>query len=234
MKNVEKLNKRSLRGGFTLIELIVVIAVVAILMGIGAKTIKNVTTAKGVSTGVPLAESIFGEARAVAKGRGTDAYVVIYGDTNEDDPEMRAKLFRYMGVATRERDSDGNVNLNKPLRLTGRGTLLPSNVFFNPKASGFVNSLPDEDVLIPGVSGESACYSYQFNSEGILVDPSSNLDDEPQALFVIQGGVLNPKADLPVATSKTKRDIGGFAIWRSGQTSIFRHPDQITKEDSEF
>lgn len=237
MKSLSSRRVGGARRGFTLIELIAVIAVIAILMGIGATTLKNVTTARGVGTGVPLAENVFDEAQAVAKGRGIDAFVVIYADTKVSDPDMQQKLFRYMGVATaREaRDSSGNPDpsADSELRLIGRGTELPAGVFFNAKASG-LPATPNGKAFIPGVAGESDCYVYRFNSEGILVEPTTGGASGPQAKFVIQSGVMRPGDTQPRALPKSKRDIGGFAIWRSGQTSIFRHPDQIMTGDSEF
>lgn len=225
------------RNAFTLIELIAVIAVIAILMGIGASTLKNVTSARGVGTAVPIAESLFSEARSVAKGRGVDAYVVIYADSSNTEKGMKEKYLRYMGVATAKQklDSSGDPIPNESeITLTGKGTVLPSKVFFNPKTSGFTGG-PNGKAFIPGVSGESDCYVYRFNSEGILVDPvQTGGADEPQAKFVVQRAVLTPGSDTPKVPKDAKRDIGGFAVWRSGATSLFRTADQITTGDSDF
>lgn len=214
--------------GFTLVELIAVIAVIAILMGIGATTIKNVTTAKGVNTGVPIAEGVFAEARALAKGRGVDAYVVIYADTSSSDPDSQAKLFRYMGVATDvEYDANGNPTPGSgTLRLTSRGVTLPSKTFFNAYLSG-MPATPNNSALFPGSSDAKECYAFKFNSEGILVEPTLSDPNGPQAMFVLQSGVISPGSSVPKELPKNEKDVGGFAIWRSGQTSLFRHPDQI-------
>ncbi|GAA5494844.1 hypothetical protein Rhal01_01008 [Rubritalea halochordaticola] len=228
MKNPSISLFRNKPRGFTLIELIAVIMVIAILMGIGATTLKNVTTAKGVNTGVPIAESIFSEARSLAKGRGVDAYVIIYADTSDNDADMTEKLYRYMGVATNaEYDANGNLTEGSgTLRLTSRGSMLPTKTFLNANLSG----LTDADkmpVLIPGSSDPKECYVYRFNSEGILVEPTLSGANGPQALFVIQSGVMTPGSDFPKELPKNEKDVGGFAVWRSGQTSVFRHPDQI-------
>lgn len=228
MKNPLKPKNWKTPKGFTLVELIAVIAVIALLMGIGATTIKNVTTAKGVNTGVPIAEGVFAEARALAKGRGVDAYVVIYADSSANDEDSRSKLYRYMGVATNvEYDANGNPTTGSgPLRLTSRGVTLPSQTFFNAYLSG-MPATPNGTALFPGSSDEKACYVYKFNSEGILEDPNLSNPSGPQAMFVIQSGVISPGSAIPRELPKNEKDVGGFAVWRSGQTSLFRHPDQI-------
>lgn len=214
--------------------MLVVVTIVAVLLGIGAKTMKNATTARGVSTAVPIAESVFAEARGLAKGRGDNVYVVIYADTTDQDPENHEKLFRYIGVATRPEDADGNEILGEPLRLTSRGTTLPSQTFYNANLSGMATE-ETQQCLFPGSSDPRECYAYKFNAEGILVEPNQNTGgDEPNGIFVVQSGMLAPGQEVPRKLPTQSKDVGGFAIWKSGNTSVFRSPNQIPNVSSDL
>lgn len=218
-----RINKRASAGnrGFTLIELLVVITIIAILLGIGAQTMKSATTAQGVPTAVPVAEGVFAEARSVARNRGVDAYVVIYADTTDTSEDSREKLFRYMGVAAEDAGTG-------ELRLTARGVTLPSQTFFNANLSQ-MGASEMKTCEFPGLSGARDCYAYRFNSEGVMVEPNLNEVDPamPNALFIVQSGVLAPGQEVPRKLPTNKKDVGGFAIWKSGNTSIFRSPNQI-------
>ncbi len=208
---------------FTLVELIVVITIITILLTVGALGLKNLSKGSGISAGVPIAEAVFAEARAIAVGKGTNARVLIHAQQDSDDEFHKERYLRYMAVQYEELDADGNPSGNWV--LASRGTTLPDGVYFMKDLSEeSAPALESETVTLPGNSS-TTCYYYTFNSEGLITSPKINGDAVPR--FVIQVASLPPGQSTPVASSDAKRNMGGFVIWRSGRTSVFRHPDQI-------
>lgn len=204
--------------------MLVVLVIISTLIGIGAQVMKNATTAQGTDTGASMAESLFAEARGLAKTSGVSTRVVIYcgGGKGED----RQKHLRYMGIVrqivddggTPSDSSDDSTEWND--KLTARGVLLPSKVFFNANLSGEPAIMA---VQIPGQRQDQDCYYYEFNAEGILAEPTGTVP----AAFVVQAGTLLPTDDTPRELNKGNRDVSGFAIWKRGNTSMFRNADQI-------
>ena len=222
----------SLAPAFTLVELIVVIGIITVLMTIGSFGIKNFTKASGVGVGVPIAENLFAQARALAIEKGGDARLLICADATETQKHLRFMLLVY-------KDAAGKWVANS------RGSYLPEGVFFSLTYS-HTNHVGDTGV-IPAVSvadedifgSEEAVakndnlsgpyYYYPFNSQGVIgfVDATTG---EPVggASFVIGAGLKPPGVANPtVSSAGGTKNFGGFVIWKQGRTSTFKHPDQI-------
>ncbi len=212
--------------GFTLVEMLVVIAIMSILMTVGAIGLGNMG-GKGVSSGVSSAESLFDEARSIAVGQRTKARVLIAKDLTNS----KADNLRRMLVVSEEIDPATGMPVDGNWILSSRGTLLPDQTFFSQTYSkkdldGAGGAIEDEPLTGSGIKPAYAgsYYYYEFNAEGICTTPGAS--------FVLGAGTknLNNATDQPKVTSAGKRDFGGFVIWRNGRTSVFRSPEQIDKD----
>lgn len=205
---------------FTLVEMLVVISIITVLLTIGAMGLKNMSQASGVGAGLPVAEAIFSEARAIAVGKGTKTRVLIHAQNDRKDEVHRERFLRYMAIAYEELDEDGNSNWV----IASKGAALPKGVYFSKELSeksGLDIPTLTNPIELPGKS-DSECYYYEFNAEGLMSEPIPSDMSVPS--FVIVAGSLPPGQTEPIVKGK---NMGGFVVWRSGRTSIFRHPDQI-------
>jgi len=228
-------------NGFSLLELLVVISLIAVLMTVGSFGIKNFSKASGVSSGVPIAQGVFAQARALAIEKGTDTRVLVHFYNNTLRLN-RERMLRYMVV---QYFGDPNNTPSDPSDdewvTASKGVKLPAGVFYSPNLSGR-NSAPNVkggnpvrtvDTRLPGQGANdvSTCCQYKFNSQGIIIEPAPDSgisygNNPPR--FVIRAGSLAPGQTEPTAVSGAgERNVGGFVIWRNGRTSVFRHPDQV-------
>lgn len=219
-----KPNYRTAQAAFTLVEMLVVITIIGILLTVGALGLRNLSKSSGVSAGVPLAEAVFAEARAVSTGNGGAARVLVAADPSDEE--------RYLSYMVVVRQSE-----NGNWVATGRGTYLPKGVYFSQEYSYLEHSaesgeIPSEnhEIFSSDDSGSSNSnlsgdyFYYQFNSEGNAVDAGAS--------FIVGAGSKAPGVDNPrVSTGSGAANFGGFIVWRKGTTSVFRHPDQMNIPD---
>jgi prepilin-type N-terminal cleavage/methylation domain-containing protein len=206
-------------AGFSLLELLVVISLIAVLMTIGSFGIKNFSKASGVSSGIPIAQGVFAEARALAIEKGTNTRVMMHAD-NRTDSLNRERNLRYMVVQYQD-DADEWVTASK-------GVKLPEGVFYSVDLSNLGPSTSLSSGTLPGGAVQN-CRVYEFNSQGIITSPEPVGNNVPR--FVIRAGSLAPGQAKPKAVSGAgEKNAGGFVIWRNGRTSVFRHTDQINSD----
>ena len=217
-------------AGFSLLELLVVISLIAVLMTIGSFGIKNFSKASGVSSGIPIAQGVFAEARALAIEKGTNTRVMMHCD-NRTDSLNRERNLRYMVVQYKD-DKGTEVTTDDEWVTASKGVKLPEGVFYSVSLSNR-STAPNTDQSSGNLPGGQiqTCRAYEFNSQGIIIKPEPDSGTEygnNPPRFVIRAGSLAPGQTEPTAASGAgERNAGGFVIWRNGRTSVFRHPDQI-------
>ena len=207
-------------SGFTLVEILAVVLIISVLLTLGAVGINKLTTGKGVANGVSNVEALFEEARSIAVGKGTKARVLVDNTTGSDN-----SLRRFLVVYQELDPETGEPKVPETWVLSSRGVTLPEGVYFSKKFSkkdqdggGTLDdmSLAQSDTVKKDYVGDYLYY--EFNREGLCTTPGAS--------FVLGAGA-RPKDQEPRVTGSSKRDFGGFVIWRNGRLSAFRGPDHI-------
>ncbi|QTN34053.1 prepilin-type N-terminal cleavage/methylation domain-containing protein [Akkermansiaceae bacterium] len=207
--------RAGIRSGFTLVEVLTVIAIIAILMGAGAIGLGNINAGKGTSSAIASCEALFEEARTIAVSKRCKARVMVLAA----DPTKEKYLQRVV-IIHEEIDANGAVVPDRWI-LASRGYDMPSGTYFSYQYSELEpgGKIPEFTLTTAKADYAGKYYYYEFNGEGIF--------DKPGSSFVIGAGV-RPKGQEPKTTPSAKRDFAGFVVWRNGRTSTFRSPEQIT------
>jgi prepilin-type N-terminal cleavage/methylation domain-containing protein len=209
--------KKRLLGGFSLIELLVVILIISLLLTLGAVGLRGITGGNGVGAAVATSEAVFDEARSIAVGKGTKARVLV--DVN--DPQDTETYLRRIVVAYQKLDEQGEPT--QEWELASRALNLPEKTFFSRSYSKKNHETESGQIDEMTLSINKRAFDgryvyYEFNSEGICTTPGAS--------FVVGSG-MRPMGEEPRVTGDGKRDFAGFVVWRNGRTSLFRGPDQI-------
>jgi prepilin-type N-terminal cleavage/methylation domain-containing protein len=216
---------------FTLIEMLVVIVIASILITAAATGLKDVG-GNGVTSGVATVESLFAEARAMAIAQRTTTRVLVAEKlSNNSQDNLRRVL-----VASAEIDPlTGTEKTPQNWIIASRGAILPDQTFFSAEFSKRDSQADDGRLEIMTMSPtakatfQGTYFFYEYNAEGVC---SSGITENGYRApsFVVGSGSrsLANAGDRPRITSSGKRNFGGFVIWRNGQTSIYRSPEQIS------
>lgn len=230
--NLPRIESKQRSRAFTLVELLVVIAIMSILMTAGAIGLGGMG-GKGVTSGVATAESLFAEARAIAVGQRTKARVLVAERlTNNPADNLR----RIVVVSAEIDPATGREKDPLTWVLSSRGALLPDQTFFSARFSSKDSQsggIQLDTMTLPAsakASFQGSYFYYEFNAEGICsTGVTSGGSGYRAPSFVVGAGARNLKNanDPPRVTAAGKRDFGGFVVWRNGQTSLYRSPEQI-------
>lgn len=205
-------------AGFTLVEVLTVIAIISVLMTAGAIGLGNLTAGKGTSSAIATCESLFEEARTIAVSKRCKARVLI----DVDDPK-NSNYLRRVVIAHEKINTDGTVDPGKWV-VSSRGYTMPSGTFFSrtfskQDAENQSGDLSKQTLGADVVASYRGDYvAYEFNGEGIFTTPGAS--------FIIGAGI-RPNNGEPRITSGAERDFAGFVIWRNGRTSSYRSPNQM-------
>jgi len=240
---------QKIKKGFTMIEILVVMAIIAILMTIGLISLRNISEAKGVSAAMPFIQSTLREAQTLAKSEQVKTRVLFHADDTNTEVD-KERYLRYVFIMKLETDINGN----EEWILTKPGYTLPPKAFLDlqwtsgsqtdtgadargDELGAAIHSATAEglngfvDVDLPGYAGGTEtrkCYYVQFNASGLLEEPESTTDTA--ARIVLNGGRVNSGTSLTYIPSNAKEKIDGVIVWRSGQISRVRNLNDIYKE----
>ena len=218
------------RAGFTLVEIMAVMMVIAILLSVAAVGIQSIDRGQATTTALSVTEALFDEARSAAAGRGTRARILIHKELNDAEVEDRERYLSYMCVAVEGTNQAGEAQ-GGGWEVITRGTKLPTGVYFSIEESERVAAAigvgkpGTMSIHLPGSDAFKECYYFEFNPEGVCVD-SENAALDPGAVVVLISGARPRDEEEPTILKNNKV---GFVVWRNGRTSIFRSPEQIDR-----
>jgi len=187
--------------GYTLVEMLVVVFIIALLLGVGVTGLKSIISRKGVSAGLVVMKAKVEQTRTKAKGSGVPVRLVIHcdGEAARANAMDRERLFRYVAVAEYV-DASGNVITSDRDSTDGtwtvreKGELLPAKCFFDAASSNswkdgtgtytahYATTAADDAAILgdgrvmvklPGDSELKECYFFEFNHIGIPTNPYS-------------------------------------------------------------
>ncbi|YCM44735.1 prepilin-type N-terminal cleavage/methylation domain-containing protein [Verrucomicrobiaceae bacterium 227] len=211
------------KKGFTLVELLLVMTIIAVLLSVASVGINNIGKGQGLTAGLSLGEGMLTQARNLAINQNTTARVIIHSDMNDGIPEERERYRRMMMVVYKDTDTEtGEEESGNDWIRVGQPVLLPSKVYFSPELS-FADMrngglLPtDRHQLSSQPSDTHQCVYYEFNGQGICSTPGAG--------FVLENGPRPMNRERPIMGAA--KSVGGFVVMRNGSTSMIRDINRI-------
>ena len=144
-------------AGYSLLELLIVISIMATLMTVGSFGIKNFSKASGVSAAIPIAQGVFSQARSLAIEKGTNTRVMMHADNRTDTSTVSVTFVTWWCSM---KIQDGN------WVTASKGVKLPEGVFYSLSLSNR-STAPNPVVQVARSTGWQRCKScrtYEFNS----------------------------------------------------------------------
>lgn len=197
------------RRAVTLIELMMVVAVLSLMLGATALSLNDGGRARSVGGSVPTVAGVLGAARNEALASGKKVRLVIDSAFNSSRPD--SYLRRYMLV---RESTDGSTTtweqISKPASL-------PKGVFFSPEYS-----VPTGEMSQSFGQLGSQFYYYEFDETGQLTPTASGTNS---ARVVITAGLMQNGTLTVPTTMRENRD--GVMVHRLGRVSYFQSPSEI-------
>lgn len=216
---------RSSSRAFTLVELIAVIALVAVFAGISSFAVLRMGS--GSMDGAErLAGSQFNAARNLSLLKGTEVRVII-----QNDPEAPEHFRRQLGII---------YNVAEPTEPAlwvayDSGEVLPDGFYFVPEVARADGTLEPETMRLefprtdPSAGGAGTEYYYfEYNKAGIASPAGVQVVLEPgRPEFAADGFAIVPQGG---SGETRKAGWGGFLILRLGGLLYFPDPNAIQGE----
>lgn len=191
--------------GFSLFELLAVLAIVAVLLAMTPTLFQGLLTSTGVSGGAEIAASVVALARGEAQLSAGEARLVI--DVGSGSPGYLQR----MAVAREVELEDGT----RKWLPTSSAKFLPGGVFlYQPFVGG------DQSMTFQYSSSEEPTewIYFAFDSLGRLQVPLNQNSERSQLVFI--QGELDESSSL-VVTEGARKAMTGFVLRKSGSITFF-------------
>ncbi len=223
---IDKSVPLSLKRGFSLVELLAVMAVIAILLSLASVGVNKMGKSQGLTSGVSIAEGVFAQARSLAIAKGSPTRVVIHARLNDEEERDRRRYLKMMMIMEQEvEDDSSSSDANGLWKSAGQATFLPDQVYYSAELSRtsieLGSPIPEGNHTLGKAADDAVnTYYYEFNSQGICTTPG--------ATFVLESG-SRPRNSETVVRGKSN-SIGGFMISRNGNTLSIRDTNKLLTE----
>jgi prepilin-type N-terminal cleavage/methylation domain-containing protein len=200
-------------SAFSLVELLVGLAIIAILSGLSVAAFTSVGRSSSVNGAVDLAASLSLAARLEALSYGMGSKLVIDSGPVPDNPNDVEYKFSRIAIF-RAQEDEANPGKKKWV-LVGKPLLLPRGVFFlKDYSDGFVE---EEHVFIGTAKRKTLVF--EFNGSGHLLRP---------AKLVFSGGVVGTdgRLEFPEAMLAAR---SGFLLRTNGRPAYFQNADRMPR-----
>ncbi len=160
-------------------EMLVVIAIIAVLLGLSAAGMKSMTEGNSTREAIGILKSSFQEAQKMAKGRGLPVRVVIHADDSQAlNREDLERYLRFVALAMRDASGDWVV-MSKGISLPKGAYLDVDKSLHDKDGNDYAEHLDDNGVFLEtglvdvklDASTTRKCFFYEFNGLGLLSNP---------------------------------------------------------------
>ncbi len=231
------------KKGFTLVEMIVVIAILSILMTFASNLLQDIGQGRSVDTAIAEIENMLEEAKQTAVGNDTSTRVVIVDDPG-DDKHLRYAMVMMLHKTEKSRGNyDGTEIGTRGLwKSVSRGRSFPKGVYFSPSHSTPLEwseeegktALGHDFMQIAGV-GKTNVYYVEFDEKGRFVgqDADPEFGTPPLRLVVMRGVPTSDKKYIggikPASVDNHNRPLSakGVVLYPTGHNVRMRTRDQI-------
>ena len=209
---------RSSENGFSLIELLTVIAIIGIMAAASTSALSGIFGSRGVAGAVNIASSLALNARMEAVKRvenGLGGALLLVDSTPGTNETSLRRMVVVHNVSTISGAADW--------RMAGAPTTLPRGVYFSSKYSRGSGTTNFDFSKRSGsqTGGGTECVYYEFDERGRFVTPGT---DEAQLVFV--AGVPGADGNLAATSQEASRD--GIILRKAGRVTYFQNAGQIT------
>lgn len=229
--------RTAIKSGFTLVELLVVMAIIAIISGFVITAVSGDDGVQALNSGVSRANGVFSLARSAAIQRKTPTRVLIHADPADPERFLRYMMILYWNDAA-----------NPPAwEAYAEGETLPRGVAFSPGLSSHSSGeYPDLRTWRVGIdnnfnvnvlneptaqsnynptlpvdtvegAGANTWFVYDFRSNGTAAHPLSR--------FVLARAIVS--TDPVRIQGITYEESAGFILFRGGKAVHFQDWTQI-------
>jgi len=208
--------RRHRAAGFSLVELLTVIAIVAILAAVSSTAFNSIGRGQGADGASTVASSLALGARVEAMKKGRGALLAIDATYDADNPERYLRRFVLFGGV----ETNGEVRYE----VAGKPLTLPQGVNFLPEYSdGYTTNQLDLQAIEPQATnnGSHNWLVYEFSGSGHLVAPATG---DSRLVFgpAITDGSGN--VDIPDSMAAKRR---GFLLRNNGRPAFFETTNQM-------
>ena len=207
MKGTAPIHSTLRPRAFSLVEVLVVLAIISILIALSPALFRGLLVSSGVSGGTEVAASVVGLARSEAQLAGGAARLVVDVDSRSENYLQR------MAVVREFEHPDGTVEW----RAVTEMKFLPAGVFlYEPYVGGEQRMTFQFSRAEP----ETEWIYFEFDSMGRLIIPIDQNSERAQLVFI--QGQLDGAAERSLTVSERGQDgMMGFVLRKSGAITFF-------------